>query len=315
MPDLKSKVKAILFGKTLEARRELFAITLDELFYILSAHKPFKYGSDVQEGARIMLQMLFSKALSINKLLEGQNYEYKGIKLNTIIDPTPIAVLARNIYEMIATFHLIYVFPKTKEEQLILYSLWRISGLSYRQKFVNSAKSKESQQKFNEEKDEIDHFIKLIEKTNCYQSLPPREQGKIHTFINEKEFKITIESGIVNKLSWQGVSPKMGLPNAYFEEMYTYFSLYAHPSYVSVWHFSTIFDKDNQDFLGMTKFNLDTTNQLLSIFIADYLKYFPELLPAFEKQDSFTQIVINFFNKAIRGVGYTINHEYNKLEE
>ncbi|MGB5026535.1 MAG: hypothetical protein WBO44_14355 [Saprospiraceae bacterium] len=315
MKSLKEQVEGLVLENTPTARLKLYSIFLDELIFLLNNHKKFKYDTDVKENARIILQMLFTRALCINKMIEGVSYDHDGIKLNRIIDPTAIAVLTRNMYEMIAVFHLMYSFAHSDEEKLIIYSLWRSAGLQYRQRFSEIAKLDESKAKFKEEQDEIQHFYNLIRKQNAYKSLDPSEIKKIEQCIKDKDFKITFENGKVNMLSWQDCSKKMGLPETYFGKMYTYFSLYAHPSYISAWQFSIMFDKERKDNLEMALFNLNITTHLLSIFIADYIKYFPELLQFYEKQDLLIQIVINFHNKAIRGESYSINKAYEKLDE
>lgn len=80
------------------------------------------------------------------------------------------------------------------------------------------------------------------------------------------------------------------------DQTYTYFSLYAHPSNVSVFQFSEMFDKEKEDFKEIINFNLKNTFSLYSFFIADYIKLFPDTLEIFEDQPVLNQIIIDHFN-------------------
>jgi hypothetical protein len=52
---------------------------------------------------------------------------------------------------------------------------------------------------------------------------------------------------------------------------------------------------------------------MLSIFIADYIKTFPEVLKTYEKMGLVEQIVINFHNKIARGGDYDINESWKAI--
>jgi hypothetical protein len=91
----------------------------------------------IEADARVMLQMILSKTLHIKKTFEGITYispEGK-VLLDALIDPTIISVLARNLFETICAFHLIYRNTSSKDERDIVYNLWVVSGLNYRQRF------------------------------------------------------------------------------------------------------------------------------------------------------------------------------------
>ena len=52
---------------------------------------------------------------------------------------------------------------------------------------------------------------------------------------------------------------------------------------------------------------------LLSIFIADYIKLFPEIIETYNGQDIENQILLNFHNQMMRGENQSINDAWKAL--
>lgn len=84
----------------------------------------------------------------------------------------------------------------------------------------------------------------------------------------------------------------MQVKSEYMKNMYTYFSLYSHPSNVSVFQFGAMFNE--AEYKGQTTFKTEYFFQLLSIFIADYITIFPSVLAIFEAQSIREQILMTF---------------------
>lgn len=176
-------------NKTLPDCLAMVDIFRDFLFEVILKHQHDKVDSQADADAQIIVQMMLSKLIHIRKLLEGVGFESSKGKLNPIVDPTIIASLVRNIYETVGTFNLIYVYSKNTDEKAILYNLWVIAGLKYRQRFTSNARSQESTEKFDAEKKEIETSIQLIENTALFKGLTEDNKGKIRERIksNEKE--------------------------------------------------------------------------------------------------------------------------------
>jgi len=311
--DLAKEVERLVIPNSLDDAKDWFNLHLDCLIHLSQKHKK-TYNSDFEEQGKIVLHMLFAKALSINNLLKGISYQKGAIKLNEIIDPTAIAVLVRNIFETVTIFHINYRFHSDPSTREIIYKLWVMSGLKYRQKSGTATSSAANQQKMQEELQQINDLETEIKSNPIYLALNPKEQGKLDTCMKDKKFQVTIENGKVNMLAWHQLIEKMGFAKSYHDQIYNYLSLYAHPSNPSVFQFSQMFNKSSLDFLGMAKFNLQLGIWLLSAFIADYLHFFPEALKYYEEQDDLTQIAVNFSNKTIRGNNYSINDSWKKME-
>lgn len=287
-------------------------IFLEYFFLVIRKHNQDKVYSQSHADAKMVFQMIFTKASHINKLLEGVSFNSKdGGKLNPIIDPTSVAPLIRTLYETVCVFHLVYTLPDTQEKKDLVYQLWVSSGLKYRQRF--NANLPSSQEKLEDERKEIETIKTTIENSDLFKSLTEKNQKKILTKLKEKDYKISFTGLDVNFLSWQEVSGTMGLKNDLFDNIYSYYSLYAHPSNVSVFQFEMMFSKEEEAFKSLATTSMKYCFALLSMFIADYIKLFPEILETYNKQDLVSQIVLNFHNQMMRGETQSINDAWKEL--
>ena len=97
-----------------------------------------------------------------------------------------------------------------------------------------------------------------------------------------------------------------------FENIYTYFSLYAHPSQVAVFQYHDLFAKD-KPFIPIVLLNVKFCMVLLSIFLADYIRLFPEVKTNFFlKEDTLTKMSLDAYNKWIRGGEFMIDADWKK---
>lgn len=286
----------------------------DIFLRIVQNHPRKEDDSELQYHGKIIMQMMAVKTLHLNKLSEGVSYLSKDLttRLNNILDPTIIAQLVRNIFETTALFNLLFRSSKSEEEKLIIHNLWRISGLSYRQRFTDVITQPENRAKSESEKQQIDQYINEIENTGLYKSLDGKEQKKIHGRIKDKEFLLRIENNKVNYLVWWQMVQQMQIDERLFNHMYSFFSQYSHPSYVSVFQFAQMFS-DDRDFYEMAEFNLHNASLICSIFLADFIYAFPEAKETFEQLPIINQILLNANNKLARGEDFSINDAFQAL--
>jgi hypothetical protein len=257
---------------------------------------------------------MFSKVLNIKKIVEGFHFTSKdGTKLNKIIDPTILASLFRNIYETICMFNIVYIKTRTEDEKMILFNLWVHSGLKYRQSFESVISIPENQNKLVQERMEMEALVKQIKATGLYSSLSSQNQQKILNVIKQKDYKIEFRDKEIRLYTWKDLAKIVGIKQGLLDHMYTYFSLYSHPSYVAVFQFEQMFDIKEMGFLYLTITNLSEFFILVSIFIADYIKLFPETITVYNNLNLRDQIVINFRNTLARGYDYSINDSWKEV--
>lgn len=298
---------------TIEDCLDLFDIFLEHLWNVIQVHDENKVFSYANKDAKILNQMMFTKLTHLKKIVEGVEYAANnGDRLKKIIDPTIVASLTRNIFETVSVFNLIYRNTKSEDEKAIIYGLWVSSGLKYRQRFQSAATTPENIQKIADEQMQIDQIEQEIKDTALYKSLDAKNQGKIDEKIKQKDFKIRFDGKEVIYLVWQDMCDVMGLNKDIFDNIYTYFSLYAHPSEVSVFQFETMFSKD-EEFKQLTTANLKFCFSLMSVFVADYINLFPQVKDTFEKLEIYKQIALNSHNKMLRDDQYSINDAWENL--
>lgn len=311
---LRQECAPLMSANTISDNLKLIDIFLEYFFLIINEHQKDTLKTQVEADARMMFQMIFSKALNLKKILEGVEYESNGIKLNKIVDPTIVASLIRNLYETVCVFELVYIIHDSDEERNLLYNLWVISGLKYRQKFSSSVQTPEGKAKIDEEEKLIQSFIKEIEDSAIYKRMTPDNQNKINQKIKDKDYKIHVVKDNVRFLNWQEVSELYtGANKDLFENVYNYFSLYSHPSNVAVFQFNDMFGQSSA-FKDLTTFNMKYCFSLFSIFVADYMKVFPNVKSTYSKQSIKSQILLNSHNKMIRGESYSISDAWKNLE-
>ncbi|MFC0875118.1 hypothetical protein ACE01N_00915 [Saccharicrinis sp. FJH2] len=312
-----------------ELRKEIERLTsldtIDDLFDLTNIFERFLFRvmesqdftekTDREADAMTILQMVFVKLLAARKLLSGVNYNDSetGAKLKKLIDPTTVAAHLQNTFETISMFYIVYVKPENEDERLILYNLWVLSGLNYRQRFTKYAAGEESKQIIKDDQEIIKDLTNQIENSALFKNLDAKNQGKILSAIDENEYKLVFKDNQVTRLSWQDTFTAMNLKSNLFDDNYTYFSFYSHPSNVSVFQFSQMFGSENNAYADLVKYNFKNLMVLLSIFIHDYIELFPDRMKFYESMTLKDQLMIDAFNVLFRGHNKSINGAWKKI--
>lgn len=192
--------------------------------------------------------------------------------------------------------------------------MWVHAGLSYRQRFETQITTEENKQKAEEEKEQMLTIVNNIENTSLYKKLDETNQKRIKHQLKVKGYLIRFEGLEVKILNWKQLTETMDIKDGKLDHAYGYFSLYSHPSNVSVFQFADMFTKENESFKMLTLYNLKIAFFMFSIFIADYINLFPETLKTYESLGIVEQIVINFHNRSARSVEYSINNSFEATE-
>jgi hypothetical protein len=312
---LKTECTRLFRVNTITDCIDLLDIYSECLFQIVQNHHDEPVYTYHEADAKIVLQMILTKVLHLKNNIIGVSYISKdGARLNKIIDPTIVASLTRNIFETVGLFNLIYRYADNPDETYITYLLWVHSGLVYRQRFEGVITSEESRLKFEKEKEELESIKSAIEKTELYSKLDEKNKTKIQNRLREKEYLIRFEGTNVIFMHWHQLIETMRIKAGLLENIYTYFSQYSHPSNVSIFQFQHMFDRGEEAFLDITIFNLKIAFFMFSLFIADYIHFFPQVQKTFDALNIRDQIVIDFYNKSARGGDYQINDSWKACE-
>jgi len=261
----------------------------------------------IEHEAKLMLQMMFTKVLHLKGILNGVSYSSNsGSYLNNIIDPGVVAVMSRNIFETGGLFNLIYRQPKTDNERDIIYNLWRHAGLRTRQRFKESFEATERRSVLDEEKQDMVLITQSINNNPYFLSIDEHNKKKILDRLDKGEFLIQFIDKKVKCFKWHELVDVMNLKKDLFDNLYSYFSLYTHPSNVSVFQFDDLFKDADDNYLMMTNFNIKTILSFIGVFIADYINFFPEVTKVFNNLSLEEQLIIDFHNMLGRNESYSI---------
>jgi hypothetical protein len=261
----------------------------------------------IEHEAKLMLQMMFTKVLHLKEIVNGISY-YSGSSyyLKNIIDPGVVAIMSRNIFETGGLFNLIYRQPKTDNERDIIYNLWRHAGLRTRQRFKESFEATERRSVLDEEKQDMVLITQSINNNPYFLSIDEHNKKKILDRLDKGEFLIQFIDKKVKCFKWHELVDVMNLKKDLFDNLYSYFSLYTHPSTVSVFQFDDLFKDADDNYLMMTNFNIKTILSFIGVFIADYINFFPEVTKVFNNLSLEEQLIIDFHNMLGRNESYSI---------
>jgi hypothetical protein len=107
------------------------------------------------------------------------------------------------------------------------------AGLSYRNRFEGVTTPKENKDKMENELKQMESIRSEIEQSPLFKSMDDKDQGKIRTMIKKKDYLIRFNGNKVVFLSWREIVQTMDIKGDKLDLIYTYFSLYAHPSNIA----------------------------------------------------------------------------------
>jgi hypothetical protein len=293
---------------------DLINIYTNFLYSVIEKHQTDKVNSTALAQAKLIPQMVFTKLVHLQSIIAGIHYENSsGGNIHGIIDPIVVGCQIRSTYELVSMFHMVYITPQTDDEKAILYNLWVHAGLAYRQRFTSVITTEENHQKQREELQIMEELARGIENTALYQSLGEKDQKKIQSKLKDKDYMIRFDNNQVTFLHWHNMIDVMGIKHGLLSDIYTYFSLYSHPSNVAIFQFGEMFKDGEEGFRGITAFHLKTLFVFVSVFVADYIQLFPNVIQTFNRMGLVEQNAIDFHNRYMRGYSKAINDAYKYL--
>lgn len=270
-----------------------------------------KRRNDVSMDGHWLLRLTVNRSTSIKKLyqeLEGTN-KLTGKKYSTHIDPFSIYTLVRSQFEAYCIFNNMFI-QHTGDQQRLIYYLWIISGLEYRQRFAADV-TPEAQRKVRTEAASIQQYYLKLFALDSYKKLD--EKSKTHLneqIIKDKNIQGKFMSDTsICKQAWHQLYEHAGI-KPHFTKMYAFLSLNAHPTYVSVFQMKAVAGGKGEDY---ARFAINSSKCLMALFIRDYVIAFPEIRDTYLKNDNLAQLVVDGINRTYRGEGFQISDIMEKL--
>ena len=313
--ELREKCLPLFFVNSISDCIQLLDKFISAYLEIVLKHNYDPVSTQAEADSRIAFQMFVTKALSIKKILQGVEFDNGANHLNRIIDPTILITLIRNMFEALCAFELIYVLPNSADKKLVAHNLYQIAGMKYRQRFTYDGMKPEHKLLLDSEKKDIEECIKEIKDTALYKAFDSKNRSMIENAIKNKSFQIFIDKdNKVKQYGWGDISPLFGVKLSFLKNIYTYFSLNAHPSYISILQFKDMFKKDNPEFVQLAVTGMKSCFVFLSICLADYIRVFPQVMKTYESFSIEDQILLNFHNRLARGEEYSISDKWKLLD-
>jgi hypothetical protein len=290
----------LMLSETKEDKKESYSKVVDAGFQILNpVHE--KIIGDLRtaqnQDAMILFQMVISKGLAIQKLIDGVDYKNPKTEITTnILDPTSIAALTRTQFEAFSNFHNIYLSSKDQNVIDLLHDLWVIAGLNERQRGFEPT-IEEHKIKAAQEKSKIDGLIERIKVNSVFCQEDTNKQGKILDWISKRKFEITYRNNKLVLLSQKDLFLNSGVNEA-FENQYSLLSWFVHPSYISVLQFGQMYEKNFNEQHAYTFLRISRI--IMSMLIADYNTYFDVAMEEYKNLPKIDQLIIHSDNKTFR---------------
>ena len=298
----------LMNGKTEKDHYDSFTNIIDSGFKILGNFEHKQWDNNAEHDSFILLQMNLVKALSILKIYDGLYYKNsiaKDVNFNGLKDPFSLWALVRAQFENFCTFNNTFI-DTTKDEQDLLYKLWVLSGLNYRQRFASYITLEENRQKQLKEQKDILDITNEIKENKLYKGFDPKDQEKVNTAIKKKNFQLTVKKNKVLNVSWQDMIEFAGVDKDAFGAFYNMLSLNTHPSNVSVFQFTTMYSSDFHK--SSNNFALKLSKLIIAFMIRDFCYKYKAAEIVFNALPEINQLLINSFNETFRDKTYKLNN-------
>ena len=278
-------------------------VILDFYFDVIKSPEGRKANSYIEDDRNIWMQTMFSKGCQFISLLDGVGYSKGTIRLKPIIDFSILFTIARSVYESLIAFELLFVLPKTDDQQTIIYNLFMAQGLSERLKDLDEEMRGHNPTRVQEEQNDIDDCRKAIEDTELYKTLDKQTKATIDNALGYgKRFRyIFKEDNTMEYIQYEKAYTLLNVKENLFDNLYSFFSLHGHPSYLSLIQFRDAYKDEYRADKEMAKHATQCVLAFMSIFIVDYMNLVPEIKVMYDKLEEPRRFAIGMYEDAMRG--------------
>ena len=271
--------------------KQYLRVILDFYFDVIKSPEGRKANSYIEDDRNIWMQTMFSKGCQFISLLDGVGYSKGTIRLKPIIDFSILFTIARSVYESLIAFELLFVLPKTDDQQTIIYNLFMAQGLSERLKDLDEKMRSHNPTRVQEEQNDIDDCRKAIEDTELYKTLDKQTKATIDNALgNGKKFRyIFKEDNTMEYIQYEKAYTLLNVKENLFDNLYSFFSLHGHPSYLSLIQFRDAYKDEYRADKEMAK------------HAVDYMNLVPEIKVMYDKLEEPRRFAIGMYEDAMRG--------------
>ncbi len=244
---------------------------------------------------------MFSKGCQFVSLLDGVGYTNRMGHLNPIVDFSILFTISRAVYESLIIFEILFVLPKTEEQQTIVYNFFMAHGLSERLKNLGEEMRSENIAWVQEEQRDINECWDAIERTNLYSTLDKQNKTTIKNAFGYKFRYIFKDDNSMKLIKWETAYKLLNVKENLFDSIYSLFSLHGHPSYLSLIQFRDAFKNEYRADIEMAKYSTQCILSFLSFFIIDYMKLNPDIKTLYDRLEEPRRFLIGMYEDMMRG--------------
>lgn len=245
--------------------------------------------------AQCILQMAICKTQSLLQLSGGISIvpDRKDIRL---YDPTSMVAILRSLYELVFTFRNIYLMTITEKERKILLNIWKICGLNNRQKEEFPTEDLPQRYREQREKEAKDiekmkqEILSVLSTMDITESAQKGIENIVKEIIKKKDSSI---KGYIFERAGSCItslkrisltkSPRHIYKTSQLGIMYTLFSMYTHPSYLSMLQFGQMYN--NGQYKKLLKDVLTSACILNAHLIQDFCQVVPKCQEFYEQME------------------------------
>jgi hypothetical protein len=285
---------------SLEECIQYMKVMLDFYYIGININSTNKDPSEIDSDRDLWLQTMASKGCHFLALLHGVDYSTNTGRLKPIIDFSILFTIARRMYESLIAFELIFVLPKTKEQQIIIYNLFKAHGLAERLKDLSEEMKRRNPKRILEEQEDIEKCRKEIQETNLYKNMNKDTLNVINNaFGNRFRYRFK-EDNTMELIGFEKAHTLLRVKDDYYNNNYSFFSLHGHPSYLSLIQFRDAYKSESRADIIIAKHATQCVLSFLSIYIIDYMKLNAKVKDAYDSLEMPRRFAIGLYEDAMR---------------
>lgn len=286
---------------TIEDCKTYLRLMLNFYVNVINSPTTQEASSPFDEDRNIWLQIVFNKGCHFLSFLNDAKCQKDIDHLKPIIDPSVLFTMTRSLYESIIVFELLFIIPKTEEEQIILYNLFLAHGLSERLKDFENGILSCCPERIQQEREAIADCMMNITNTSLYNILPPQTKEKINSVFGKKFRFIFNEDHTLESANYIDAYKLLKIKHDFFQNYYSYFSLQSHPTYIALIQFRDTFGVEHyEDISIMIQHASQCVLAFMSIFIVDYMKLDVNIKAMYDNLDEVKRYAIGMYEEILR---------------
>jgi hypothetical protein len=231
-----------------------------------------KHLTEVENISQCQLQMMLLRVKSLRQMMNGVPLYLDKPEARKVLDIASMASVVRGIYETAFIYHNIFISADSEDERDLLICIWRIRGFNNTQG-VPAPEGMENLQRLDAESIAI--YKRKANEIASRLNISEKARRLLDGIINDEDsnlrgykFVKDEDNQIVNIEKKSFSKPELLFGHKMYDNLYSYMSLFSHPSFLGMKHFADMFNNGKDR--GNAENLIKTTCICASKFISDF---------------------------------------------